>query len=223
MSIFNHKYLRYIVLVPLLVMLLATGYFAWVTSEINTTLLAEKRLEKQLEIDLIADQIDDFIEADEDWYTYAYEPIITKRLASLDAQPFTFAALYDSSLNNVSARTPSYNSFFEPVDHLGFVDEVRRNASGHSILSYEPDGEEARDMYIYYRWIPTDSTLQGRYLAVVAVSNYSVTNRISDWVGIGAMGLIIVVTALNVILAILLTRLGHIYEQRNGGKHRRAL
>ena len=223
MSILNHKYLRYIVLLPLLVMLLATFYFAWVTSEINTTLLAEKRLEKKLEIDLIADQIDDFLVADGDWYTYAYEPIITKRLASLDAQPYTFAALYDSALNNISARTPSYNSFFEPTSYPGFADEARRNVSGYAVLSYKPDGEKARDMYVYYRWIPTDTDLSGRYLAVVAVSNYSVTNRISDWVGIGAMALIIVVTALNVILTMLLARLGHIYEQRNGGKHRRAL
>ena len=224
MSVLNHKYGRYLLLIPIVIMAVASIYFSRVTAEIDKTLLAEKRLEKRLEIDLIADQIDAFIAVDNDWYTYSYEPIIANALASLDALPYTFAALYDGDLNSLSSRTPSYNPLFEPM--LGddaFIEQVMTNPRGEYVMQYVPEGDAARNMYIYYRWIPTDSSLSGRYLAVIAVSSYSVTNRIADWVSVGAIALIAVVTILNSVLVILLSYLGCIYGKRRGGKHRGAL
>ena len=222
MSILNRRYLRYVVLLPLAVMLVATLYFKRVTFEITNTLLAEKRLEQQLKVDLIADQLDDFLLADANWYTYEYEPIIAARLAAMDVRPYTFAALYDTNLEIVSERTSNYGDLFNPVSDPRFLSAIEQNRSGTFVLPFPPEQGAPRDMYVYYRWIPTDPSLSCGYLAVVAVSQYSITNNIADWVGIGAVVLIVVVTVLNITMAMLLTRLGYIYEQRKGDKHRGA-
>ena len=221
--IWNHKYFRYVVLLPLVIMVIASVYFSRVTAEINEALMDEKRLEKQMEVDLICDQIDTFLSFDNDWGVYDYEAVIAHSLALLDSQAYTFAALYSNDLINVSDRTPSYISFFDPLDDVIFKDIVQSTDRGTHVLVYEPTDDVARDMYIYYRWIPTDESLGGRYLAVIAVSQFSITNNIESWVGMGAVVLIAVVTILNMVSVALLIYLGHIFEQRHGPKHRGAL
>jgi len=221
MSILNHRLGRYLSLLPLLIMVLAIMYFSGLTTEINHTLLEEKKTEKHLTLDLIDEQIDLFIAKDADWNMYDYESILAGSIASLDAQPFVFAALYDENLQNVSARTPSYNSSFEPLENTAFHEEVLNNETGHAIINYTPTDSVPRDMHVYYRWVPTDASLSARYLTIVAVSEFSITNHTANWVGWGATALIVVVTILNIAMVALLSYLGHIYSLRDGTKHRR--
>ena len=220
MKILTRSWGRYVLVIPMLIAALAITYFANLTTDINHTLLEEKFLEKQLELDLIDNLVDQLIIRDEDWGIYDYQSLLNDSIELLDAQAYTFAALYDEALTNLSHRTGSYSDLYDPFAGTNFRAEVLANARGNYISPYKPTGEPERDMHIYYRWVPTDTTLRNRYLTVVAISEYSISNHAAEWIGWGAMALVGTVTALNIALVVLMSRLGVIYEQRRGDKWR---
>ena len=187
--------------------------------EYNRAMLAEKLMEKQLQIDVIAEQMDQLIAQGDNWHVdYAhYTDSITISMALLDKADMTYAAVFDENLKNLSARSPSYEgSPFMPEEHESFVVAVQKNEKGILIVPFSPADSEERDMYLYYRWMPTDKTLQGRFLAVVAISEYSINTQLSTRFGAVALSAIGITVIINLILVALLGRTGHIYKSRTG-------
>jgi len=221
LDVINSKLGRWLMLIPFILALAACFYFMGVTAEIDNTLLEEKYLEKVLEIDLIDSLVDSLIVIDDDWYTYDYIRLLLESIDLLDAQPYTFAALYNTDLVSLSHRTASYADLYDPFLNEEFKEAVLSNECGHFISEYTPIDAPTRDMYIYYRWVPTDTSLEGRLLTVVAISKYTVTNHAASWVGIGAIILISSVTILNAIMIAVIVKLGWVYSVRAGDKHRR--
>ena len=199
------------------------AYFYLAGGEIVNALLREKVLEKQLDIDLICEQIDKFIQLDEDWGDYDYIPILSHDIERLDKVPGTFAALYDNDLVTLSEREPSYNTPFEPTEHPEFVEAVQENRIGTMELWFEADDVPGRTMYVYYRWVPTDDSLSGQLLTVVAISKHSVNTSIADWVMIGAAVLILCAGVMLFATIILLAALGEVWAKREGDKWRAAI
>ena len=220
-NILNHRVMKYLlVLVPgIILFLFGLAYFD-LAAEIESSLLAEKETEKRRAIDLIAENIDTFIAADADWGVYDYESILSAGIAQIDARAFTYAALYDEALDNVSARTPSYSSSYEPLQDPAFRSTVQSNANGTYIMPFTPEGDATRDMHLYYRWIPSDDTLEGRYLAIVAISRYSVENTLPRGVWTLPAALCATVTIAVTGVVWLLCFLGDIYINRKGTKWR---
>ena len=198
------------------------AYFYLAGGEIVDALLREKVLEKQLDVDLICEQIDKFIKLDEDWGKYDYIPILSHDIEHLDKVPGTFAALYNTELETLSAREPTYTTPFEPTEHPEFVEAVQSNRSGTVELWFEAEDVPGRAMYLYYRWVPTDESLSGQLLAVVAVSRYSVNTRIADWVMIGAAILILCTAVMLMATIIILVALGDVWVRRKGDSKWRA-
>jgi len=75
-------------------------------------------------------------------------------------------------------------------------------------------------VHMYFRWVPTGATRASRYLIAVGISKYTVNESIDQKVIYGAVALILVSTALDMALVILLGQLGHIWDQRKGDKWR---
>ena len=220
-TVFNSKWGRFLLLIPVAVAIFTGFYVGSATGVISESLLQEKIVEKHLEIDLICSQIDAFIASDADWGAYDYEKSLQNSMAIIDEQPFTFAALYTERLEDVSRRTPSYDTPFVPLDYPEFAKAIADNEQGDIVLVYAPGGDaKPRDMHVYYRWVPTDETLQGRYLLAVAVSQYSVTNKAIDWISLGNMPLIIINLISGGITVGLVAYLGDIYRSRRGPKRR---
>ena len=215
LTIYNGKASRYLVLVlSVLAMVGIIIFNMFITQEIPRVLLAEKFEEKQQAVDGIAGDIDGLIQRDSDWGTYDYEWMLAQRMAAEDAKAFTFAALYSEALDNLSARHPSYTSAYEPLELPEFRGQVQIQEHGTAVLPFTPEGQPERDMHIYFRWVPTDTELEHRYLLVVAISEYSITNSISEWVswgGVAEIGLMIVITFVNAYMAI---RAGTFTDQR---------
>ena len=193
------------IFIPIIVAVVLLLLFNLAEEEIDRMLLAEKVIEKKFEIELIAEQTDRFIEKSSDWDSN-YDHYISTILISvemLDQLEMTYAAVFDENLENLSARSPSYEgSPFEPETHQEFVDAIHNTEMGDLIIPFTPPGAEMRDMYLHYRWIPSDSSLDNRVLAVVAISKYSVNTNISTWVQVAAI--IVVIAA--VIIAIFVWR-----------------
>jgi Signal transduction histidine kinase len=174
-----------------------------VRMEIDRMLLAEKTIEKQFQLDLIANQADRFVDKSDDWAN-DYDHYLETFLASiemLDQAHMTYAALFDENLQNLSARSPSYEgSPFEPTVFPEFVEAVKTNKSGELILPFTPPGAEERDMNVLFRWMPSNDNLENRVLGVVAISRFSVNTQISNWILIMSICLVVVVLVVAIII-----------------------
>ena len=172
--------------------------FAMISNGIDNMLLAEKLIEKQLEMALIVEQTDLSIDKKNDWES-AQEHYITTILIGLellDRVPMTYAAVFDENLQNLSARSPSYEgSPFEPNEFPDFIQAVMSNESGNLVLPFTPPGSEERNMHLHFRWMPSDKVLPHRLLGVVAISKYTINTKISMWVQVAAV-LLVIATAI---------------------------
>ena len=179
--------------------------FNFISDGIDDMLLREKLIEKQLEINLIAEQTDLFVDKDEDWdsaYEHYVDSIITT-VELLDRVSMTYAAVFDENLENLSARSPSYEgSPFEPNLSAEYVQAVGEKESGNVVIPFTPPGSEERDMHLYFRWLPSDTALPHRILVVIAISKFTVDMGLASWLQIPAVLLVVAV----VIIAIFLWR-----------------
>jgi hypothetical protein len=71
------------------------------------------------------------------------------------------------------------------------MNESQEVENGEYRKPYNPGSIAPSEAWIYYRWTPTNSSLLGRYLVVVAVSDESVQAQTLNWVWGGALGIIV--------------------------------
>ena len=177
--------------------------FNMVSRGIDNMLLSEKLIEKQIQIDLIAEQIDCFIEKDDGWVNendYCISTILTS-VEMIDQLNMTYAAVFDEDLRNLSARSPSYEgSPFEPTTYSAYIKAVNTNESGDIMLPFTPPGSEKRNMYLHYKWIPSDASVPNRVLAVVAISKYTINTKASSWVQVTSALFIIALFVIGVFI-----------------------
>ena len=196
---------KFLALVLVIVVVAILVIFTVISNGLDHMLLSEKVLEKQLELDLITAQTDLSIQKDNDWDS-AYDHYVDTLMISvelLDRVHMTYAAVFDENLQNLSARAPSYEgSPFEPNIYPEYLEAVRSNENGNLILPFTPPGSETRDMYLHFQWIPSDPQLPHRLLGVVAISKYTINTRISTWIQITAILLVIA----SIVIAIFIWR-----------------
>ena len=191
----EHK-IRVLILLVVAVAILAI--FNVISSGVDNMLLAEKLIEKQLALDLIAEQTDSSIKKHNDWET-SYEHYVSSVLTSMeliDRVPMTYAAVFDANLQNLSARSPSYEGApYKPDDFPDFITAVKANEHGSLALPFTPPGSKERDMFLHYKWLPSDPTQPNRLLGVVAISKYTINTKVSQWVQITALVLVVTLFA----------------------------
>ena len=187
---------KFLVLSFVVVAVVILVAFNIVSNGINDMLLAEKLIEKQFQIELIAEQTARFIEKGDDWASdndYYIDTILTS-MEMIDALNMTYAAVFNENLENVSARSPSYEgSAFEPTESAEFVNQIISTEFGHFVMPFTPKGSKERDMHLYYEWLPPDPTLPNRVLAVVAISKYTINTRLSTLMQTAGVLLIIAI------------------------------
>ena len=191
------------ILILLLVITIILVGFHMIEAGIDRMLLAEKIIEKQLEIDLIAEQVNLSMRKHNDWDSNRehYTDSLITGLELLDRVPMTYAAVFDENLQNLSVRSPSYEgSPFVPESFPSYVEAVKATETGDLILPFTPPGSEERDMYLHYQWIPSDSALPHRFLAVVAISKYTISTKVSMWVQLAAVLLVLATFAIAIFI-----------------------
>jgi hypothetical protein len=211
-------------------MIVNAGVHRWNVGAVTDALLEEKFLESKKHLDFLCNHVDNEVEIDLDWGMYHYGDILKLDMEWLDGQYMTYAALFNEELELLSERSESveaqpFEPFLDKEHGAEFTALVRAAANregrdtvenGEYIMRFAPDGAEPRDMYIYFRWVPTDSNLNSRFLVIVAVSEYSVISEINERMSF--VGLVnIALSYLGEFAVILFVMsLGHIYEQRSG-------
>jgi len=169
------------------------GYFYYALAHINGTLLHEKILDRRFTVDLACDEVDRLVAFRGDWDTFVYTEILSEVAARIDATGGTYCQLFDGNLMSLSDRTPLFDGApFDPWEFPAFLQAVSENERGEATVWFEKEGAVPHRLHLYFRWIPTDETLQNRLLMIVGVSKFSVNTGISSGVTYGAAALIAV-------------------------------
>ncbi|MDR1263745.1 MAG: hypothetical protein LBK46_09705 [Oscillospiraceae bacterium] len=221
-KIFDSKAARTALALPVALMIVLAFLFMFNLQEYHQVIYAEKLIEKRLNLDMIANEVDRLIADGRSWQDHYEFFLETARInmEMLDATYMTYAAVLDADFVNVTYRTLSESIAFEPADYPEFVEAARNNESGSISLWFESADVAGREMNVYYRWIPSDNTLPDRFLIVDAISAYSVQTRKSMLISYLIAALILVVTVLNCSFVVMLEQMRE-YQSRQEIEARR--
>jgi len=218
MNIFTDSKRKYLLLIPIVVLVFNAVYFQYATKEIKAAMLQEKFVEVKNELNMLAAAV----EANPERIWLDYEKNIVDSVEFLDMLYQVYGAAYKLVDGEFSLITERYfeTSIFEPLDFPEFIQSILTEESGSIVIGYAPERQNYRELHLYFRWMPIYSPQNERYLVIAGVSELSVVTEIPLLVSIGLWVSTAVTFLLNVWLIILLTRLGYIYDQRKDEKWR---
>jgi len=120
----------------------------------------------------------------------------------------------------LSDRTPLFDDApFDPWEYSALVQAVSENERGEITVWFEKEGAIPHRLHLYFRWIPTDETLQNRLLMIVGVSKYSINTGIGSGVTYGAAALIAVSAVFIVGSVVLLSYVQGMYDRKREDAH----
>ena len=205
----------------LLVLAALCGYFYYALGASETRMLKEQAMEKQQDVGLICNIVDTMVDLNRIEGNGHYDfTLILKNAVSYIEREYhsTFAQVYDSDLNPLLELQPGVagGQKHDPLQYPEFVAAVLTKESGSLSYIYSTEEAGAREVYITFRWVPTDPEYTNRYLVAVAISKYTISNALDPKVAYGAIVLIAITSLLIVTTIILITQLGYIRASRGG-------
>jgi len=178
-------------------------FFIDLLQSAENDLLNENYQDKKLTVEMMAYQTDEFIAHDDDWiadHSY-YQTSLIFNTELLNSAYMTYAEVFDEKLNPLSKQDNEFN----PTDYPVFLLAIRDNNSGDIVLPYKLSDGTVRQMYTYYRWIPTGNYTD-RFLVVVSISKEAIMTQSDIWFEITAGSLIFLTTILNIVLIMLIVK-----------------
>ena len=183
------------ILATLLLIIAGCLYYAYAYPEYEAARVREKALDRQQEVNLLSGIADLLAEHDGTAGGIGYEEVLTYSLRYMEAEfTSTFAQLYDEALNPLLELSPGVagGAKHNPLDYPEFVAAVRGSEFGSLTYWYETEEAGGRDVYMTYRWVPTDATRTDRLLIAVAISKYSVSERIATNIKTCTLAMVVV-------------------------------
>ncbi len=212
-QLLNHKYFRYIVLLPMIYLI---GYGIFIRQsleETNDLFVRQKREEMVRTINMLNETVSSAHST-----MYAREHIVYA-VETLDTLRESFAAAYELNYGIPSVISKrSIDTEFNPFNFDEFRVLVEEHEVGEFEVSYVPPGMPERHMYVYFRWMPMNMIEDSRFLVVAAVSEYSMTGDLPPNMSIAIWVNYAISFIMTTIVVILLLALGDIYSSRKHGK-----
>jgi hypothetical protein len=212
MHILSYPKRKYLLMIPIALMLFSVVYFRLVTHHINTTRLQEKIVE----IIHLTDGLAAAVEGNPRRPWHEHDANVINNVEFIDSLYQVYAAAYwleDGKLSLITKRNFE-TSIFEPLDYPDFIAAVNASENGTITIGYTPEDQDYRDLHMYFRWMPLYSPPDERYLVVAGVSKHSLTIALSLWVSIGLWIIVVVVLALCFTLAVRHIQLGYHWDSR---------
>jgi len=223
MQVFNGRW-KYLLVLAVLVLAGFCVYFSYAFRASEDVLVRETAFEKQQDIALLAEVIDQIAEMDRDIRGYyGYEAVLTHAVQFIESNyHLTYAQLFDANLTPLIQTHPGAGGGqkHDPLEYPEFIYAVTHNESGSLTYPYTTPEAGTRDVYLTFRWVPTDINHTSRYLIAVGISKYTVSTKLDNLVVYGAIALIVVAAVFILGSSVLVIKLGHIYDMREGDKWR---
>ena len=201
--------LKYLFLVPIVIMITSCMYFNAVIGEVYNTILTEKGIEKSHHLNVVGSIIDLFLEMDQDWVDRDYSRVIAACIQNVSKADTSFAAAYDHDLNVISSKWTQSDDMkqFDPTRYPEFVAAIENSEEGHMELSHHPlDSGKATKSLVFYKWLPGDSQIKDRVLIVTAITTGNITTEMNAWITYGVIALIVLTTAINMVMVAIIFR-----------------
>jgi len=193
---------RIFLIFGLLIVTAACMYYARAYPEYESSRIREKALDRQQEVSLLSGIVDLLVDNDGTADGVSYREVLEYALKYIDTDfTSTFAQLYDENLNPLIEISPGLGGGqkHNPLLYDAFVEAVQQNEFGSLTYWYETPQVGGREVYMTFRWVPSDSNQTNRYLIAVAISKYSVSERLADHIKMYTLALVIV-TSLYIIV-----------------------
>ena len=207
---------KYLTSGALLMLVAFCCYFYFAFQHMENALIQEKTAGRRMLIDLMCDTTDKFISPE------AYKIFLAQNVGIIDAATGTYAELFDNKLNSLSVRTPTFERQVKIEEYPEAYSMMQTQHCGETVVPFARDDQsKPHELFLYWRWLPSDPDLDNKYLVVLGTSKYSLDVGYSRWIVYGAAGLIVVASVFIIGAIILLCSLGRIYQSRDGEKWRR--
>jgi hypothetical protein len=215
---------KYLLLMPLVVTLIMLTFFSAAYEEIIRQKHEQKFHSIQISLDLIASQIDRFVEEDDDWGVYDYISLLRPMIIEIDSLRMVYAELFDHNLVSKSDRiVEDQQKPFNPFEYDEFVQIVMGNdGNGELILEFDDGLHPPYAMHVYYRKIPSGG-YDNKCVAVIGVGKHAIEANFAPWLIWGMVGMIAMTILLQVWMILHISKLADA-EQRarqteeNGGQ-----
>jgi hypothetical protein len=142
------------------------------TLRVNDELFEARWLQESMALDMMCDNIDNYVKRDGDWYEYNYMAIVGDAVKRLGMRQGVYAALYDQNLVLLVGRGNGETDrvYYRPLITGGDVETVRQSERGALDVEHVSDGGKVIPARLYYRWIPTGK-YDDKMLVAVAVTD----------------------------------------------------
>ena len=187
--------LRYLFLLPIIILISFTGYFYQAHKLVYEMLINEKYIDRQFVVDIACDEIDRIVTLNPNFSKDNYITVLRHVAEEIDNTYGSYGELFDHELNSQSTRNHFFaDSPLKIFDHSEIVNAVSNAERGKVVLWYNKPSIPQHYLYIYFRWVPTDSENKDKLLLIVGVSKYSVNSKIGVKMIYGTVALIIIST-----------------------------
>ena len=180
---------KYFLLFGLLLIVGGFLFFAYAYPEYEDARVREKALDRQQEVNLLSGIADLLVENAGTVDGLTYKDILLYSLKYMETEfTSTFAQLY--AIDDEDDENPLVplmelsqgvggGQKHNPLDYPEFKEAVKNNEFGSLTYWYETEQAGGRDVHMTFRKVPTDPSHTARYVIAVAISKYSVSERIA--------------------------------------------
>ena len=219
MPILNDKR-KYLLVVAIIILVGFGLFFSYAFRAHEQVLIRQMAYEKQQDVELLGGLVDKFVET-----TGSRSPEFLIFIIEFIEQNYhsTFAQLFDEDLNPMVEQSPGVGGGkkHNPLNYPEFIEAVTNNEHGNLVYTYETPQAGLREVYMTFRWVPSDIELSSRHLIAVGISKYTISAQLDTMVMYGAVTLTVIAGVFILGSAILIVKLGYIYDQRTGEKWRK--
>ena len=203
---------KYLVVAAILILVGFCLYFGYAFRSHEDTLVREMTHEKQQDVALLTEMIDKLVEMDKETGVYhGYDQMLMFAVEFIEANYHsTFAQVFDDELNPLTELNPGVGGGrkHNPLDYPEFIEAVRGSESGNLVYEYETAQAGKRDIYMTFRWVPTDTNYTSRYLIAVGISKYTISEQIDTVGAYGTAALITVAAFFILVSAVVIIKRG---------------
>jgi hypothetical protein len=217
MSFLNDKR-KYLFVVAILILAGFCCFFNYAFGAFEDAIVREKVWEKQQDLGLLCGIVDKMVEMDiQAGKSSGYEEVLTFAVQDIETNYYlTYAQVFDENLHPLTPLHPGVGGGqkHNPVDYPEFVEAVMTNEYGNLVYWYETEEGGGRDVFMTFRWVPTDTGHSARHLVAVGISKHTISEQIDKTVEYGFIALIAVAAVYILGCTALVTKYGQIYARR---------
>ena len=184
---------KYLISATLLAVGIFCLFFGKVADHLEETQVENQVVSRKMLVDLMCSTVNHQQSKGVAWNAEAFKEVLLYEVDNIDKAKGTYAEMFDEHMASLSSRNPSEGIRpFVLTDYPDVLGKMREVESGRvQVMLSATEGGSAYPLHLYWRWVPSDPDLPGRYLVVLGVSKHSIDVTYSNMLLYGALVLVV--------------------------------